>query len=80
VAVICLNCKEVLFEVEPPSSSGVRNSERPPRRCVLEEEDDINFYRCPACKSKNIVIETRTPNGFPHLTVVAVVAYSTESS
>ena len=68
-AIICLNCTEVLCEIEP-SRSGHGGS-GPLKRCELEEEDDLVFYRCPACGAKNIVEETRTPSGFPQLTVVA---------
>ena len=68
-AIICLNCTEVLCEIEPSRSGHCRSG--PLKRCELEEEDDQVFYRCPACGAKNIVEETRTPSGFPQLTVVA---------
>ncbi|HUJ68020.1 MAG TPA: hypothetical protein VLW86_00775 [Syntrophorhabdales bacterium] len=68
-AIICLNCTEVLCEIEP-SRSG-RSGSGSMARCELEEEDDQVFYRCPTCGAKNIVVETRTPSGFPQLTVVA---------
>jgi hypothetical protein len=67
--IICLNCTEILCEIEPSRAS--RGGSGPLRKCELEEEDDQVFYRCPTCGAKNIVIETRTPSGFPQLTVVA---------
>jgi len=69
--IICLNCTEVLFEIELPSSAADKGKTGSSKRCELEEEDDRFFYRCPTCGAKNIVIETRTPSGFPQLTVVA---------
>jgi hypothetical protein len=38
----------------------------------MEGEDDRPFYRCPSCGARNFVIETRSPHGFPELTVVSV--------
>ena len=68
--IVCLNCSEVLFEMEPNRSRADKKT-GPPRRCELEEEGDKTFCRCPRCKAKNIVIETRSPSGFPQLMVVA---------
>jgi hypothetical protein len=68
--IVCLNCSEVLFEMEPKRSPLGKRT-HPLRRCELEEEGDKTFYRCPRCRAKNIVIETRSPSGFPQLTVVA---------
>ena len=61
--IICLNCTEILCEIEP--SRAGRGGSGPLTKCELEEEDDQVFYRCPTCGAKNIVIETRTPSGFP---------------
>jgi hypothetical protein len=68
--IVCLKCSEVLFEMEPRRSPAGKKTHSP-RRCELEEEGDLTFYRCPRCGAKNIVIETRSPSGFPQLTVVA---------
>jgi predicted Zn-ribbon and HTH transcriptional regulator len=68
-----LNCREILVEIEPRRDTASRQPRPAPRKCPLEEEDDIIFYRCPRCKAKNIVAETRTENGFPELVVVTVL-------
>jgi hypothetical protein len=66
-----LNCREILVEIEPRRDVNSRRPQPAPRKCPLEEEDDIIFYRCPRCRAKNVVEETRTENGFPELVVVA---------
>ncbi len=75
-AVTCLNCREVLVEIEPRRNVNGRQLQPAYRKCPLEEEDDIIFYRCPRCKAKNIVEETRTENGFPELVVVTFLLQS----
>ncbi len=69
--VTCLNCKEILVEREPYRDPNSKQIPPPPRKCPLEEENDVTFYRCPRCKAKNIVEEVRTESGFPELVVVA---------
>ncbi len=66
----CMKCSRILVEHEPvlgllskPSAGS--------KECELEEEDDRPFYRCPACRAKNFVAETRNSDGFPELRVVA---------
>ena len=70
-AIVCLNCTETLSEIEPSREKHPKGKARASKRCELEEEGEEVFYRCPCCGAKNIVIETRTPSGFPQLTVVA---------
>ena len=69
--VKCIKCAEVLVAHEPLSDLTAK-THADPRRCEMEEEDDRPFYRCPSCRAKNFVIETRSPDGFPELTVVGV--------
>jgi phage FluMu protein Com len=70
VVVTCLNCNEILVEIEPRRDVDNGRPQPAPRKCPLEEENDVIFYRCPRCKAKNVVEETRTENGFPKLVVV----------
>jgi len=70
-AIVCLNCSETLCEIDASREKNPKSKVRPPKKCELEEEGEEVFYRCPFCGAKNIVIETRTPSGFPQLTVVA---------
>jgi|WetSurMetagenome_2_1015567.scaffolds.fasta_scaffold576897_1 hypothetical protein len=67
--IICLNCRQVLAEIEPGQSSAGWDNSRP--HCELEEDNEKTFYRCPRCKAKNIVAEVRTESGYPQLTVVS---------
>jgi hypothetical protein len=69
--ISCLNCAQVLAEIEPLRNDSGKVSLSPPGRCEIEEEDDEAFYRCPRCRAKNIVIEVRTASGYPQLAVVA---------
>jgi len=69
--VRCIKCAEVLVAHEPPSDLTAK-PHASPRRCEMEGEDDRPFYRCPSCGARNFVIETRSPHGFPELTVVSV--------
>jgi len=67
----CLNCAELLVSHEPFHGESTKG--RPRRECPLEQEDDQAFFRCPSCKAKNVVVETRSAEGFPELTVVACI-------
>jgi phage FluMu protein Com len=67
--IVCLNCAEVLAGVEPGQYRSGQGDSCP--HCELEEEDEETFYRCPRCKAKNIVAETRTASGYPQLTIVS---------
>jgi Zn finger protein HypA/HybF involved in hydrogenase expression len=67
----CLNCAELLVSHEPFHSESAKG--RPRRQCPLEQEEDQAFFRCPSCKAKNVVVETRSTEGFPELTVVACI-------
>ena len=69
--IVCLNCNQVLAEIEPLQDGVGRGNSRP--HCRLEEDDEETFYRCPRCKAKNIVAEVRTASGYPQL---AIVTYS----
>ena len=64
----CMNCTRILVEREPVL--GLLIKTRTGRK-ALEEEDGRAFYRCPACRAKNFVAETRNSDGFPELRVVA---------
>jgi hypothetical protein len=72
--VRCMKCAEILFEHETVRDSTARTPEKR-KICQLEEEDNRAFYRCPACRAKNFVAETRNSYGFPEL---RIVAYSLE--
>jgi phage FluMu protein Com len=67
--ILCLNCNQVLAEIEPYRN--MEGGQPAPARCELEEEGEKTFYRCPRCKVKNIVVEARTLNGYPQLAIVA---------
>jgi phage FluMu protein Com len=66
--IICLNCSQVLTEIEPLQTGAGRGDSHP--YCTLEEEEEETFYRCPRCKAKNIVAEVRTASGYPQLVIV----------
>jgi hypothetical protein len=63
-----MNCARILVEREPVLGLLI---ETPTGRKTLEEKDGRAFYRCPACRAKNFVAETRNADGFPELRVVA---------
>ncbi len=65
----CMNCAEILIEHVPVPDLLVK----PAGKCKLgdmEEEESRPFFRCPACRAKNFVAETRNPHGFPELRIV----------
>ena len=64
----CMNCARILVEREPVLGLLI---ETPTGRKTLEEKDGRAFYRCPTCRAKNFVAETRNADGFPELRVVA---------
>ncbi len=72
--VRCLHCAGVMVETEEtvPSDRKSKATPRPRKTCELEMEDDEAFYRCPYCRARNIVAETRGESGFPHLVIVKV--------
>ena len=65
-----MNCAEILVEHEPVPDFTAKTPEKR-KICELEEEENRAFYRCPACRAKNFVAETRNSHGFPELRIVA---------
>jgi hypothetical protein len=68
-SIVCLHCAQVLMEIEPRQDTKAKGYVPPPV-CMIEEDDQNAFLRCPRCHAKNIVIEVRTPSGYPQLAVV----------
>jgi len=72
-AIVCLHCAQTLIEIEPRQSQSEKAKGYRPRPppCQLEVDEESTYVRCPKCSAKNIVVETRTPSGYPQLAVIA---------
>ena len=65
---ICLNCGKPLFETSPVddvhgSASGGMGFPN------LESDGMDEFYRCPHCSAKNVIVSQRNPYGIPQLSL-----------
>ncbi len=72
--VKCMRCSGILIDTSESTTFDRKGKPagRPPRTCEIEMEDDSAFYRCPYCRAKNIIVETRGESGFPQLVIVRV--------
>lgn len=70
--VKCLRCSGVLIETTESTTFDRKGKStgRAPKTCEIEMDDDRAFYRCPYCRAKNIIMETRGESGFPQLVIV----------
>ena len=64
----CLKCGGVLFEKVYLDDKGhtAMNSNSKVR---LESDGTDQFFRCPHCSAKNVVVQSTSPHGLPQLRV-----------
>ena len=64
----CLKCGRVLFKKVLLDEKGhmAMDVNTP---LDLESDDNEQFFRCPHCSAKNIVLSSTDPDGLPGLTV-----------
>lgn len=67
----CLKCGGVLFEKVPLDDKGhmAMNADAP---LELESDGVDNFFKCPHCSAKNVVVESSSPHGLPQLRISRV--------
>jgi DNA-directed RNA polymerase subunit RPC12/RpoP len=72
--VKCLRCGGILIEtVESLSWDRKGRPTKPqPKTCEIELEGDEAFYRCPHCRARNLLTETRGETGFPRLVIIGI--------
>jgi hypothetical protein len=65
----CLECGTVLFRRELLDAQG-HSGMAPETPMVLEFDGLDDFYQCPQCAVKNVVIALKSPAGLEQLTIV----------
>ena len=65
----CLKCKRILFKKVLLDDKG-HTAKDMTASAKLEHEENDRFFRCQFCGAKNIVIDTKSPDGLPQIRIV----------